>query len=88
LFHYVFVVWLQYVLLDVALFAIAKAAIVFGGTLVLAWATTTAVRFVPGGSLLLGVERRVSPPPPRGPMVLARQSAGDRQDLQLSNSIR
>jgi peptidoglycan/LPS O-acetylase OafA/YrhL len=88
LFHYVFVVWLQYALLDVALFAIAKAAIVFGGTLVLAWATTTAVRFVPGGSLLLGAERRLSPPPPRGPMVLARQSAGDRQDLQLSNSVR
>ena len=34
LLHYVFVVWLQYALLDIALFAIGKAAIVFGGTLV------------------------------------------------------
>lgn len=32
LFHYVFVVWLQYALLGAALLAIAKAMIVFGGT--------------------------------------------------------
>ena len=31
--HYVFVVWLQFALLDVALFAVGKAAIVFVGTL-------------------------------------------------------
>ena len=36
--HYVFVVWLQYALLDAALFAICKAAIVFGGTLITSWA--------------------------------------------------
>ncbi|HEX4367132.1 MAG TPA: hypothetical protein VH023_09900, partial [Rhodopila sp.] len=58
LFHYVFVVWLQYALLGVALFAFAKAMIVLGGTLVLAWVTTAAMRFVPFGSLLLGSERR------------------------------
>jgi glucan biosynthesis protein C len=66
LFHYVFVVWLQYALLGVALFAIGKAAIVFGGTLLLAWATTAAMRFVPFGSLLLGAERRsLAATPPR-----------------------
>ena len=32
--HYVFIVWLQYALLAAPLFAIVKAAIVFGGTLV------------------------------------------------------
>jgi hypothetical protein len=39
-----FVVWLQYALLDVALSAIAKAAIVFGGTVIASWATMIAVR--------------------------------------------
>ena len=58
LFHYVFVVWLQYALLGVALVAFAKAMIVLGATLLLAWATTAAMRFVPFGSLLLGSERR------------------------------
>ena len=33
--HYPFVVWLQYALLNVTLFAFAKAAIVFGITLVM-----------------------------------------------------
>jgi glucans biosynthesis protein C len=37
LLHYVFIVWLQYAVLGVALFAIGKAAIVFGGTLLLSW---------------------------------------------------
>ena len=36
--HYVFVVWLQYALLDVAIPAIAKGAIVLIGTLTLSWA--------------------------------------------------
>ena len=40
--HYVFVIWLQYMLLGVALFAAAKAAIVLAGTLVLSWAATNA----------------------------------------------
>jgi peptidoglycan/LPS O-acetylase OafA/YrhL len=57
--HYGFVVWLQYALLGVALFAIAKAMIVLGATLLLAWATTTALSSVPLGSRLIGVKRRV-----------------------------
>ena len=40
--HYVFVVWLQYLLLPDALPAVAKALIVFGGSLVLSWASSVA----------------------------------------------
>jgi hypothetical protein len=57
--HYLFVVWLQYALLGVAMFAVAKGATVFGATLLLAWATTAAMRFIPFGSRLIGSERRV-----------------------------
>src|SRR5262249_46256385 len=42
--HYVFVVWLQYVLLNAPVFAFLKAAIVFGLTLVLSWAASAVVR--------------------------------------------
>ncbi len=45
LIHYVFAIWLQYALLDVALFAIGKAAIVFGGTVIISW--TIAARALP-----------------------------------------
>jgi hypothetical protein len=43
LLHYVFIVWLQYALLPVVLFAAGKAAIVFGGTLALSWAAAVAL---------------------------------------------
>ncbi len=90
LFHYVFVVWLQYALLGVALFAIGKAAIVFSGTLALAWATTAAMRFVPFGAILLGTERRVSARAPqiRGDLALARQTGDSQPDFPLPNSVR
>ena len=45
--HYVFVVWLQYALLNAPLFAYAKAAVVFGATLALSWAVSAALRRVP-----------------------------------------
>ena len=54
LLHYVFVVWLQYALLGVALFAVAKGMLVFAGALLLAWASTAALRFIPFGSRLIG----------------------------------
>jgi len=54
LLHYIFVVWLQYALLGVALFAVAKAALVIGGTLLFTLATTKAMRFSRFGSLLIG----------------------------------
>jgi glucans biosynthesis protein C len=55
--HYVFVVWLQYLLLGLALFAVAKASIVFSLTLILSWAATAAMRRVPLGARLMGTER-------------------------------
>jgi peptidoglycan/LPS O-acetylase OafA/YrhL len=42
LLHYIFIVWLQYALLPIGLFAIGKGAIVFGGTLALTWAAAVA----------------------------------------------
>jgi glucans biosynthesis protein C len=59
--HYVFVVWLQYALLNAPLFAFAKAAIVFGGTLLLSWATSAASRRVPLHSLQLGAKESIGP---------------------------
>jgi hypothetical protein len=56
--HYNFVVWLQYVLLGAALFAVIKAAIVFGGTLVLSWIAVLAVQRIPFGAQLIGAPRR------------------------------
>jgi glucans biosynthesis protein C len=55
--HYPFVVWLQYALLGVALFALMKAAIVLCAALVLAWTASVAMGFSPIGSRLIGVER-------------------------------
>jgi hypothetical protein len=57
LIHYLFITWLQYLLLGVALFAIAKAAIVFIGALNLSWAATIAMRRVPLGARLVGASR-------------------------------
>jgi surface polysaccharide O-acyltransferase-like enzyme len=56
--HYNFVVWLQYALLGVALFAAVKAAIVFGATLLLSSLAILAVRRVPFGAQLIGAPRR------------------------------
>jgi len=47
LIHYMFVIWLQYALLNAPLFAVAKAAIVFVLTLVLSWAIMAALRQLP-----------------------------------------
>ena len=55
--HYLFITWLQYLLLRVASFALAKAMIVFTGTLMLSWATAMAIRRVPAGARLVGASR-------------------------------
>jgi glucan biosynthesis protein C len=55
--HYVFVIWLQYLLLGIVLFAIAKAAIVFTGTLVLSWTTTAVICRIPIGARLMRAQR-------------------------------
>ncbi len=56
--HYVFVVWLQYALLDMPLFAVVKAAIVFAGTLGLSLLTISAARRIPLGARLIGAVPR------------------------------
>ncbi len=59
--HYVAVVWLQYALLRLAWFAIAKAGIVFAVTVALSWSATIALRRWRLGAILIGE------PPPRRP---------------------
>lgn len=59
LFHYPFVVWLQFALLGIAFSAVGKGAIVFTGTVVLAWTVTSLCRLLPWGSHLVGVERHL-----------------------------
>jgi hypothetical protein len=54
LLHYAFVVWLQYALLGVALFAVAKGLLVFSAALLLSWSAAAALRRVPFGPLLIG----------------------------------
>ena len=51
--HYVFVVWLQYALLDIAVPAIAKGLIVFTGSLALSWACAAGIERLPWRALLL-----------------------------------
>jgi len=57
-FHYVFIIWLQYLLLGVALFALAKAVIVFTVTLLLSWAATAAFCSLSIGARLMSGKRR------------------------------
>ncbi len=47
--HYDFVVWLQYALLGLTLFALIKGIIVFSGTVILSWLTILAVERIPFG---------------------------------------
>jgi hypothetical protein len=55
--HYVFVVWLQYLLLGLTLIAVAEGAIVFTGALMLSWAIAATISRVPIGNRLLGAKR-------------------------------
>jgi surface polysaccharide O-acyltransferase-like enzyme len=45
--HYVFVTWLQYLLLSSALAPVVKGIVVFAGTLILSWATVAVIRRIP-----------------------------------------
>lgn len=63
--HYVFVVWLQSALLPASLPAIVKGAIVFGGTLLLSWSLSAALRRVPAVAQIVGAERRTPVAAPR-----------------------
>jgi glucans biosynthesis protein C len=52
--HYVFVIWLQYALLNAPVFAVLKATIVFGLTLGLSWAASAALQRLPLRALQRG----------------------------------
>jgi hypothetical protein len=90
LFHYIFVVWLQYAVLGMAWFAIAKAVTVFSGTVLLSWTTSTAMRFVPFGWLLIGTERQLfaTAPSSHTTTSLETQYNSDRQALRPQNVVR
>ncbi len=90
LFHYIFVVWLQYALLGMAWSAVAKASVVFGGTVLLAWTTTMAMRHLPFGAVIIGSERRMfaTPPSPPGKSAPMSRYEGARQGLQPPNVVR
>lgn len=75
LIHYGFVVWLQYALLAAGWPAILKAAIVFGGTVLLSWSATAALRRVPAIAQIIGAARR-APAVALQPVPSASGSAG------------
>jgi hypothetical protein len=55
--HYPFVVWLQFALLGIALPAVVKGAVVFGGTLFLSWSTVAGLRRLPSVGQIIGADR-------------------------------
>jgi surface polysaccharide O-acyltransferase-like enzyme len=59
--HYVFVVWLQYALLNAPVFAFVKAATVFGLTLVLSWVASAALQRLRPHPLQLGAKKSMEP---------------------------
>jgi len=60
LIHYVFIVWLQYLMLAAPFPAIVKAAVVFTGTLLLRWSiVAAAIRRMPRVAYVIGADRRM-----------------------------
>lgn len=59
--HYLFVVWLQFALLGIALPAIIKGAVVFGCTLFLSLWMVAALRRLPSVGQIIGAERAKGP---------------------------
>jgi len=76
LFHYVFVIWAQYTLLDTELPAIAKGVGVLLITLALSWAVATTIGSVPLGARLMRGERRTSLAATRSPIEDQRRQVG------------
>jgi peptidoglycan/LPS O-acetylase OafA/YrhL len=58
-FHYVFVIWTQFLLLDAPLPAIVKALLVYAVTLLLSWSITVALSRLPVGAHLFKGKQRV-----------------------------
>jgi hypothetical protein len=51
--HYPIVLWLQYLLFDLEMPALGKAAIAFALTVILSWAATEGLRRIPGANHVL-----------------------------------
>jgi hypothetical protein len=58
--HYIFMVWLQFAVLGLGLFAVGKAAIVFLGTFVLSWAVAVAFGGLSPGTFFAQAKRLVT----------------------------
>ena len=59
LMHYLFIIWLQYLLLGTDLFAVVKAALVFAGTLLMSWAVAALLSNLPLGARLTRGKREL-----------------------------
>jgi hypothetical protein len=59
--HYLFSVWLQFVLLGLAAIAVIKATIVFSGTFVLSWGFVAAIQWATNAVGIVGPARRSAP---------------------------
>jgi hypothetical protein len=79
--HYLFSVWLQFVLLGLAVIAVIKGAIVFCGTLVLSWGLVAALRQASHAIGVIGSARRSAPVP-------SLASRGGGQVYLLSRALR
>ena len=60
LIHYLFIIWLQYLLLGSDLFAVVKAGLVFGGTLAMSWAAAALLSSIPIGARLMQGKRELA----------------------------
>lgn len=58
LIHYLFIIWIQYLLLGTDLFALIKAALVFVGTLLISWASAIMLCSIPMSSRLIRGKQR------------------------------
>jgi glucan biosynthesis protein C len=58
--HYIFVVWLQFAVLGLGLFAVGKAAIVFLGSFVVSWVTAVALGGLSLGAFVTQAKRWVA----------------------------
>jgi hypothetical protein len=76
LFHYVFVIWAQYALLEVSLPAVAKGALVLSATLALSWAASACVSSVPLGARMMRGGQRTAMVKPHSPGKANRSQFG------------
>lgn len=60
LIHYLFIIWLQYLLLGTDLFAVIKAALVFAGTLLMSWGVAAFLGSFPIGLRLMRGKRELA----------------------------